>query len=86
MVFHVKKKQSGPIFLKNIQNSERIPAKEILSGEIFCLFLSRILTREGGFDQFLRLDSHHHFWLLEAMSVSGGELKNNFTDYYSQNL
>ena len=61
MVFHVKKKQSGPIFLKNIQNSERIPAKEILSGEIFCLFLSRILTREGGFDQFLRLDSHHHF-------------------------
>ena len=83
MVFHVKKKQSGPIFLKNIQNSERI-----LSGEIFCLFLSRILTREGGFDQFLRLDSHHHFWLLEAMSVSSGELKNNFTDYYyySQNL
>ena len=61
MIFYDKVKQSGPIFLKNIQNSERIPAKEILSGEIFCLFLSRILTREGGFDQFLRLDSHHHF-------------------------
>ena len=29
---NVKVKQFGPIFLKNIQNSERIPAKENLVG------------------------------------------------------